>query len=209
MSAEENKALVRRYFETGYQEAHEGTLDAVHQYFADHFHDHTSPHPEHTGVHGVKEIISDSSQATRDLRVAIVHIAAEEDIVFVHWRATGTHVGQHQLYKHVRDIEPTVKRRRYLGSPCTGSRGASSSKSGIITPSSSTRSSTAWLGHQAAAPNLRGRLLDRGLGHRHRQYVPYCLRAQTLGTILTRASCTAFRRSASCSGSWYGMARMR
>jgi hypothetical protein len=41
----------------------------------------TSPHPEHTGVHGVKEIISDSSQATRDLRVEIVHISAEEDIV--------------------------------------------------------------------------------------------------------------------------------
>jgi hypothetical protein len=33
--------------------------------------------------------------------------------------------------------------------------------------------------------------------------------AQTLGTILTRASWTAFSRSASCWGSWYGMARMR
>jgi hypothetical protein len=33
--------------------------------------------------------------------------------------------------------------------------------------------------------------------------------AQTLGTILTRASCTALSRSASCWGSWYGMARMR
>jgi hypothetical protein len=29
-----------------------------------------------------------------------------------------------------------------------------------------------------------------------------------LGTILTRASCTALSRSASCSGFWYGMARM-
>ena len=33
--------------------------------------------------------------------------------------------------------------------------------------------------------------------------------AQTLGTILTRASCTALSRSASSWGSWYGMARMR
>jgi hypothetical protein len=33
--------------------------------------------------------------------------------------------------------------------------------------------------------------------------------AQTLGTILTRASCTALSRSTSISGSWYGMARMR
>jgi hypothetical protein len=31
--------------------------------------------------------------------------------------------------------------------------------------------------------------------------------AQILGTILTRASCSAFRRAASISGSWHGMAR--
>jgi len=107
VSAEENEALVRRYFESGYQEAHEGNLDVVHQYFADHFHDHTSMHPDHPGVHGVKELISDSSQANPDLRMEVLDIAAEGDIVFVHWRATATHEGQHQLYKHVRDIEPT------------------------------------------------------------------------------------------------------
>jgi hypothetical protein len=33
--------------------------------------------------------------------------------------------------------------------------------------------------------------------------------AQTLGTILTLASSTVLSRSASCWGSWYGMARMR
>jgi hypothetical protein len=33
--------------------------------------------------------------------------------------------------------------------------------------------------------------------------------AQTLGTILTLASCTALSRTASCWGSSYGMARMR
>ena len=83
--------------------------------FADHFHDHTSTHPDHPGVQGVKEIISDSSQATRDLRVEIVQIAAEEDIVFAHWRATGTHVGQHQLYKHAREIEPTGEEETISG----------------------------------------------------------------------------------------------
>jgi hypothetical protein len=30
--------------------------------------------------------------------------------------------------------------------------------------------------------------------------------AQTLGTILTRASCTVLSRPDSCWGSWYGMA---
>src|SRR5215211_6269920 len=34
-------------------------------------------------------------------------IAAEDDLVFVHWRATATHEGKHQTTKHVRDIEPT------------------------------------------------------------------------------------------------------
>src|SRR5215218_4430335 len=34
-------------------------------------------------------------------------IAAEDDLVFVHWRATATHEGKHQMTKHVRDIEPT------------------------------------------------------------------------------------------------------
>ena len=34
-------------------------------------------------------------------------IAAEDDLVFVHWRATATHEGKHQMTKHVRYIEPT------------------------------------------------------------------------------------------------------
>src|SRR5829696_8898412 len=99
MSVEENKALVRRFLENGYKEALRGNLDVVHQYFADHYHDHTPMHPEQPGVHGVKELIADSSQATPDLRIEVVDIAAEEDIVFVHWQVTATHEGQHQLYK--------------------------------------------------------------------------------------------------------------
>ena len=107
MSVEENKALVRRYLESGRPEAMRGNLDVVHQYFADHYHDHTSMHPEQPGVQGVKEIIADWGQATPDLRHEVVDIAAEEDLVFVHWRGTATHEGQHQMTKHVRDIEPT------------------------------------------------------------------------------------------------------
>jgi predicted SnoaL-like aldol condensation-catalyzing enzyme len=107
MSVEENKALVRRYFESGYREAMRGNLDVVHQYFADHFHDHTSLHPEHSGVQGLKELLSDSGQATPDQRREVLDIAAEDDLVFVHWQATATHEGKHQTTKHVRDIEPT------------------------------------------------------------------------------------------------------
>jgi predicted SnoaL-like aldol condensation-catalyzing enzyme len=107
MSVEENKALARRYWESAQPEAIRGNLDVLHQYFADHYHDHTSLHPEHPGVQGMKEQMADAAQATPDLRTEVVDIAAEEDLVFVHWRATATHEGQHQMTKHVRDIEPT------------------------------------------------------------------------------------------------------
>src|SRR5918994_4911688 len=109
MSVEENKALVRQYLESGRPEAMRGNIDVVHQYFADHYHDHTSMHPHHAGVQGLKEIIADWGQATPDLRTEVLAIAAEEDLVFVHLRATGTHQAQHQVNKHVRDIEPTGK----------------------------------------------------------------------------------------------------
>jgi predicted SnoaL-like aldol condensation-catalyzing enzyme len=115
MSVEENKALVRQYLESGQSEAMRGNLDVVHQYFADHYHDHTSMHPEHRGVQGVKELMADWGQATPDLRMEVVDIAAEEDLVFVHWRGTGTHQGQYQLHKHVRDIEPTGEEETVSG----------------------------------------------------------------------------------------------
>jgi predicted SnoaL-like aldol condensation-catalyzing enzyme len=115
MSVEENKALVRQYLESGRPEAMRGNLDVVHQYFADHYHDHTSMHPDHAGVEGVKEIIADWSQATPDLRTDVVDIAGENDLVFVHWQATATHQGQHQMTKHVRDIEPTGEEARISG----------------------------------------------------------------------------------------------
>ena len=106
MSVEDNKALVRRFLESGYQEAMRGNLDVVHQYFADHYHDHTPMHPEESGVQGVKELVADTGQATPDVRMEVMDIAADGDIVFVHWRATGTHKRQHQVVKHVRDVDP-------------------------------------------------------------------------------------------------------
>ena len=107
MSEADNMALARRFIEHGYQEAMSGNLDVVHQYFADNYQDHTPLHPEHSGVHGVKELIADTGQATPDLRMEALHIAANGDVVFVHWRATGTHQQQHQITKHVRHIEPS------------------------------------------------------------------------------------------------------
>ncbi len=86
MSVEENKALVRRFIEHGYQEAMRGNVDVIHEYYADHYHDHTPMHPEQSGVHGVKELIADTAQAKPDFRLEVVHIAADGDLVFVHAR---------------------------------------------------------------------------------------------------------------------------
>jgi predicted SnoaL-like aldol condensation-catalyzing enzyme len=107
MSEDANKALVRRFIEHGYQQVMRGDLDVVHQYYADNYVDHTSLHPEHSGVHSVKELIADTGQATPDLTMKIMHIAADGDYVFAHWRAVGTHTQQHKLTKHVRDVAPT------------------------------------------------------------------------------------------------------
>ena len=115
MSVEENKALVRRYLDHGYPEALRGNLDVVHQYFADHYHDHTPLHLEQPGVHGLKEIIADAGQAMPDLRQEVVHLAADGDLVFVHWRATGIHQEQLQVTKHVSDLEPSGEEETISG----------------------------------------------------------------------------------------------
>jgi predicted SnoaL-like aldol condensation-catalyzing enzyme len=116
MSVEdENKALVRRFAEHGYLEAMRGNLDVVHEYYADHFHAHTSLHPEHSGVQGTKELIADTGQAMPDLRLEVMHIAAEGDLVFVHWRGTATHEQQHQITKHIRHAQPTGEEETISG----------------------------------------------------------------------------------------------
>jgi predicted SnoaL-like aldol condensation-catalyzing enzyme len=107
MSVEENKALVRRFFENGFQEIMRGNVDVAREYFADNYRDHTSMHPDQPGVQGLKEIIADWGQATPDLRTEVLAIAGDDDLVFVHLRATGTHEAQHQVNKHVRDVQPT------------------------------------------------------------------------------------------------------
>ena len=115
MSVEENKALAQRFFENGFQEIMRGNVDVAREYFADNYRDHTTMHPHQPGVQGLKEIIADWGQATPDLRTEVLDIAAEEDLVFVHWRGTATHEGQHQTTKHVRDIEPTGEEETVSG----------------------------------------------------------------------------------------------
>jgi len=54
------------------------------------------------GVHGVKDLIADAGQASPDRRLEVMDIAADEDIVFVHWQATGRHELPPWLGYHLR-----------------------------------------------------------------------------------------------------------
>lgn len=107
MSEEGNKELVRRFMEEAYQDVASGDLDVLHQYFADHYRNHTPFHPEQSGIQGMKEVIADLGRAMPDLRWDVLHSAADGDLVFAHVRATFTHEGQHEVTKHVRHVEPT------------------------------------------------------------------------------------------------------
>jgi hypothetical protein len=81
----------------------------------------------------------------------------------VHWRAADMYEGQHTVVKHVRDIQPAGEEGTASGINLYRIEGVSSSRCRTITTSPSTHSSAAWLVHQAAARNLQGRLLDRGI----------------------------------------------
>ncbi|CAA9290320.1 MAG: hypothetical protein AVDCRST_MAG93-3840 [uncultured Chloroflexia bacterium] len=59
--------------------------------------------------------MADTGQAMPDLRQEVVHLAAAGDLVFVHWRATGTHQEQHQVTKHVSDLEPSGEEETVSG----------------------------------------------------------------------------------------------
>ena len=107
MSAQENEALVRRYFEQGIPEATRGNVDVLHQYFADHYIDHTPLHPDNHGLEGTKEVLADSGQATTGGQLEVLHMAAAGDLVFTHWRGRGTHEQKHQTVKYIRRIEPS------------------------------------------------------------------------------------------------------
>ena len=115
MSTEDNKALVRRFFEQGFKEAAQGNLTHLHEYFADHFHDHTSLHHTDSGLDAVKEMAADTDQAAGDFQFEIRHMAAEGDLVFTHYQFVGTHSGQYQVVKHVKDLEPVDEEERVSG----------------------------------------------------------------------------------------------
>ena len=95
MSAEENKALVRREQEELWN--HTGDLDAAEELFA----------PEQ--AEAAKQEAADFRQGFPDVVSTIEDIIAEGDKVVAHWRARATHQGEYM------SIPPTGKEVEFTG----------------------------------------------------------------------------------------------
>ena len=92
MSAEENKALVRRVFE---QMFNEGNLDVADELLAPGYVDHDPSLPQDVhGPEGFKEYVGMYRAAFPDLHVQIQDQLAEGDRVATRWTGTGTHNGE-------------------------------------------------------------------------------------------------------------------
>ena len=99
MTTADNKELVRRMIEEGFNE---GNLDVADELVAEDFRMHEAGIEEPLrGPEGVKEVLGTYKNAFPDARIEIQELVAEEDAVVVRWRASGTHEGD------LMGIEPT------------------------------------------------------------------------------------------------------
>jgi steroid delta-isomerase-like uncharacterized protein len=91
MSAEENKAVVRRVIEEMFNE---GNLDAAYELIAPDYVQHDPAMPEEArGPEGYKEFAAAYRTAFPDLHMEVEAQIAEEDLVTTRWICTGTHEG--------------------------------------------------------------------------------------------------------------------
>jgi steroid delta-isomerase-like uncharacterized protein len=91
MSAEENKAIMRRYFSVFEQ----GNIDLLDELLAPDYVNHTPATPDlPTGPEGVKGVVSMFRSAMPDLRVIVEDMVAEGDKVAVRYTLEGTHEGE-------------------------------------------------------------------------------------------------------------------
>ena len=91
--SEENKALVRRYFEEIWDK---GNLDLIDELFTTNFvrHGPTATEGEVRGLEGFKGPVSMYHTALPDLRVPVEDLISEGDMVVTRWTARGTHQGE-------------------------------------------------------------------------------------------------------------------
>ncbi len=93
MSTEENKAIVRRYWEEAWNK---GNLAVVDELVAADFDGHPQPSdPDFgRGPEGVKRLVGMYRAAFPDVQMTIEDMLAERDRVLVRWTGRGTHTGE-------------------------------------------------------------------------------------------------------------------
>ena len=107
MGVDENKALVRRFYEEVWDK---GNLDVADEVFAADYvrHDPRAADPA-PGPEGQKRVAGDFRRAFPDLRFEVELIVAEGDLVAARWHAWGTHSGPWAM------VEPTGRTIDYSG----------------------------------------------------------------------------------------------
>ena len=107
MATDDNKEIVRRMIEEGYNE---GNLDLADELVADVIVMHEAGTEEPIrGPDGVKEFFESYKTAFPDSELEIEELVAEGETVVVRWTATGTHEGD------LMGIEPTGNEVRIMG----------------------------------------------------------------------------------------------
>jgi steroid delta-isomerase-like uncharacterized protein len=106
VSAEENKAIFRRYVE---EVSNEGNLELADEIFDRYIAHQSDGSTEERGPEDVKRFIGEFRQAFPDFRSVIEDQVAEGDKVATRWRASGTHQNE------FRGITPTGHRIEVTG----------------------------------------------------------------------------------------------
>ena len=90
MSTEENKALIRRFYEEVFNQRNLAALDDF--YAPDHI-DHTLPPGLPVGPEGTKQAITTMLEGFPDLRISIENMIADQDKVVIRFTTHGTQQG--------------------------------------------------------------------------------------------------------------------
>jgi predicted ester cyclase len=107
VNSEENKALVRRFYDEVWGKGNLGVADDV---FAPDYARHDwRPTTAPPGPEGQKQIASAFRAAFPDLQFEVEIVIAEDDYVAARWTASGTHTGRWG------EIEPTGRQVLYSG----------------------------------------------------------------------------------------------
>ena len=96
MTAEENKAVVRREMEEFFN--HTGNLDVADEIIASNYVSYEPTSGEVRGIEGAKQFAATYREAFPDLQNTIEDMVAEGDKVVVRFRARGTHQGETEAF---------------------------------------------------------------------------------------------------------------